>query len=166
MGVGDEEQVVNNARRPGMNTVTTSALGRNIDILYPRILGMTVIQAYMDSVRGAGQKGGRTGREGSTGHVYFYLNKNDLAGRSLDEIAKQIEANYAEEREFNEGLYDVIGYLLSVIDSAEFTNDNKTEFFKQDWATFTETIEVGYRESKLNNTYTQDNSCERDSKII
>jgi hypothetical protein len=156
-GVGNEEQVIRRAAIPGMITITTSALGRNTNILYLRSLGMTVIQTYPDAKRGVGQKSGRTGRQGSDGAVLFYLNEEDLHGKTIEAITAEIDLQSAHERFFNENIYQIIGYLLAAIDRlpARHFPAGKTEFFRNDWARFTTELEIQYREAKLNNTYDQ-----------
>ena len=162
-GVGDEEAVIKSAATPGMITVTTSALGRNTDILYPRVHGMTEIQTFPDSIRGTGQKSGRTGRQGSPGDVYHIYSQNDLKDKTLEQIMSEIDAKSAKDRMFNENLYDVIGYLLSIIDRIppEHFQLSKNEFFRKIWAPFTEEIEYKFRKAKLNDDYSQQEFIEK-----
>ena len=155
-GHGNEAEAVENAGRPGMITITTSALGRNTNILYNRKLGMSVFESYPDSDCGSGQKGGRTGREGSPGDIYKQFNAQDMNGQTPKQVAAAIDAKSAAERNFNEDLYNILGYLLAATDQLgndDFHQRTKKEFFRENWAQFTDDIELAYRESRLNNSY-------------
>jgi hypothetical protein len=160
-GLGQEEDYIKRASTPGMITVTTSALGRNTDIHYDKSVGLNVWHTYVDSTRGAGQKDGRTGRQGSLGSVYHMLDAEELGGRTLEDITSQIDAVGAEQRRSSEELFDILGYLLTQIDKlpeANFSNEfskGKPDFYKQHWSKFSTTIETNFREAKRGGSFDQ-----------
>jgi hypothetical protein len=167
-GVGDEEGVIKSAATPGMITITTSTLGRNTDILYPRVKGMSVVQTSPDSIRGTGQKGGRTGRQGSPGDVHFAFNQQEMGDMTLEQMNAAIDLKATQERAFNEDLYNVLGYFLALVDSLpqEHIHMPKSEFYRKVWATFTDEIELSYRESRLNDNYSQESFVEETTNIF
>ncbi|MDP1603619.1 MAG: hypothetical protein Q8M03_10180 [Legionella sp.] len=147
-GLGNEEEIIVNAAKPGMITITTSALGRNTDILYDKKIGMNVYDTSIDSLRRAGQKAGRTGRQGSPGEVFYFFSEEDLRERSLKDISTQIDAKSREERAFTEELYDVLDYLFNALDSED-------KELKKAWATYYAEVETMYHHLKINHIYTQ-----------
>ncbi len=151
-GLGKEEDFIRNASKPGMITITTSALGRNTDIHYDRIKGLRVWHTYVDSTRGSGQKSGRTGRQGSAGEVHYILNAQDLGGKNTEEIQAKLDELAAVERNVNEDLYNVLGYLLSIINEIpgdQFTK-GKIAFLHEQWSQFSTATEAGFRENHRN----------------
>jgi len=161
-GLGKEEDFINHASTPGMITITTSALGRNTDILYDKIAGLQVWHTFVDSPRGTEQKSGRTGRQGSIGEISFVLNKQDFNGRTIEEIKSQADEFAARERNINETLYNVLGNLLVIIDNLppeQFSqagnnssaNAAKAAFFKKFWPRFGADTEKRYRDYMRNN---------------
>lgn len=149
-GLGHEEQTIHDAAQSGMITITTPALGRNTDIHYDKSVGMNVIETFVASDREDRQKAGRTGRQGSAGHVYYSLNQTDLGGKTIDEVRAQLEEKAETERQFNEELYDVLGGLLRHVGFAD------KAFFKEQWSEFSEQVESKYRTEKLDETYNRD----------
>ena len=156
-GLGREEQFINNAKKPGMITIT-SALGRNTDIHYNKIHGLHVWHTYVDSIRGTGQKSGRTGRQGSAGEVHYLFNSKELGSKSVAQIRAQIDANAARERSINEELYNVLGYLLRQIDAipVEHFTQGKNAFLRESWSQFSTTIETRFQESRREAAYNKD----------
>ena len=154
IGLGSEEDVIQNAALPGMITITTSALGRNTDIPYDPSTGMHVIQTYIGTSRQDIQKSGRTGRQGSPGEVHYLLNQADFVG-SVEDARALLERNGEMEREMNEEFYNVLGCLrhcLRYVDNA---------FFKEEWSAFSAEAETAYRDAKWNGTYDRDSFVTR-----
>jgi hypothetical protein len=149
-GMGNEEKIIQDAAKPSMVTVTTAALGRNTDVLYDKKLGMTVYDGFFDAKRKSKQKSGRTGRQGSPGNIYTILNQQDFPGLTIEQAATQLEKAAEKEREFNEELYNILGYFLKQVDHMP------KEFFRREWAGFSDDIESYYRQSKLNRSYQLD----------
>lgn len=149
-GLGNEEQTIHDAAQSGMITITTPALGRNTDIHYDKSVGMNVIETFVASAREDRQKAGRTGRQGSTGNVYYSLNQTDLGEKTIDEVRALLEEKAETERQFNEELYDVLGGLLRHVGFAD------KAFFKEQWSEFSEQVESKYRTKKLDETYNRD----------
>lgn len=150
IGLGNEEQIIKNAANAGMITVTTSALGRNTDILYNKQVGMNVYNSFVKSQREFEQRNFRTGRQGSPGNIYVILNQEDFPGLTYDEVIKYHENSADEERRYHEELYNVLGYFLNQVEG------QSREFFRNDWAVFSEQIESNYRQLKLDHAYKQD----------
>lgn len=157
-GLGKEEDFIRKASKPGMITIATSALGRNTDIHYDKIRGLNVWHTYVDSIRGAGQKSGRTGRQGSSGEVHYLLNKQKLSGKSVEQIKTEIDRVGAIERNLNEELYDVLGYLLAQIDKTpeEHFTAGKVAFLRENWADFSAETEARFRETRRDPAYDKD----------
>ena len=149
-GLGNEEKVIKDAATAGMVTVTTATLGRNTDVLYDKKKGMTVYNSFYDSKRKFYQRGHRTGREGSQGDIYTFLNQEDFPGLTIEQLAAQVEAAAEREREYNEGLYNILGYLLSLVE------DFPKEFYRKAWAAFSDRIETQYRQLKIDGNYQED----------
>lgn len=149
-GMGNEEEVIENAAKPGAITITTSALGRNTDILYNKKIGMNVFQTYVDSARGTGQKSGRTGRQGSPGNLYFTLNKQDMGELTVNQIQTIIDKRSAQERQINEELYDLLDYMLHRIELVAVGSDSSqvTDVLKVKWPEFCAIIEENYHKFK------------------
>lgn len=147
-GLGKEEDYINRASKPGMITITTSALGRNTDIHYDKIKGLRVWHTFIDSTRGSGQKSGRTGRQGSAGEVNYILNTQELGNKSIEEIREELDQVAAFERSVNEELYNVLGYLLLHIDRIpqEQFAKGKSAFLREDWSAFSTQAEAQFRE--------------------
>jgi hypothetical protein len=154
-GLGKEEDYIRNASKPGMITITTSALGRNTDIHYDKIKGLRVWHTFVDSTRGSGQKSGRTGRQGSAGEVNFVLNAQELGNKTIAEIRSEIDQIAALERGINEELYNVLGYLLGQIDMMpdEQFIKGKSAFLREAWAQFSTETEASFRESRWDVVY-------------
>jgi hypothetical protein len=151
-GVGKEEEFIQNASQPGMITVTTTALGRNTDIDYDKKVGLKVWHTHVDSTRNTGQKGGRTGRQGSEGEEHWILNKEELGGKTLQEITQEMDNVSANERRVNEEFYDVLGYLFGRVtswDSSYFLK-GKPGFLKEGWSIFSLKCEQLYHQSRRN----------------
>jgi hypothetical protein len=150
-GIGKEEEYIARAANPQMITITTAALGRNTDIPYDKIKGLHVWHTSVDSTRRAGQKSGRTGRQGSPGHVHYVLNKQDLGGKPVDEVRASIEKQGEVQRAHNEALYDMLGYLLSKVKRLPperfQEGKNKRDFLMGAWSSFSAETENKYRES-------------------
>lgn len=149
-GLGNEEQVVQDAAKQGMITVTTLALSRNTDVLYNKEIGMDVYGGFPDTKRRTKQRSGRTGRQGSPGDVYTVLNQQDFPGLTVEEYIEKVEAASEKEREFNEELYNIVGYFLHLVET------ESKQFFRESWAVFSDDVESRYREAKLNRTYQRD----------
>ena len=149
-GLGHEEQTIHDAGLSGMITITTPALGRNTDIHYDKSVGMNVIETFVASAREDRQKAGRTGRQGSKGNVYYSLNQTDLGEKNIDEVRAILEEKAETERQFNEELYDVLGYLLRHVGKAD------KAFFKEQWSEFSASVESQYRANKQDGTYNSD----------
>jgi hypothetical protein len=152
VGVGIEKQVIQNAGKPGMITITTSILGRNTDIPYDKKVGLKVWHTSVGSSRGMAQKRGRTGRQGSEGEDHQILNKEELGDRFIEDIMQNIEDVLAKKRIENEELYDVVNYLLNCVKSWDDNcfSDGKVNFLLKGWANFNKDCENIYRESKRN----------------
>lgn len=153
LGQGDEEHVIATAAESGMITVTTSALGRNTDIPYNPTIGMSVYQTYMDSARGTRQKSGRTGRQGSAGATFLILNQEDLSKTDLAAIQSEIDTKTAEERLFNEALFNVLDYLFHCIDKTIKDAAIKTEILKTSWPQYSAHLEATYHQLKRSGHY-------------
>lgn len=149
-GLGHEEQIIRDAAQSGMITITTPALGRNTDIDYDKSVGMDVIITFVASARVDRQMGGRTGRQGSKGHVIHMLNQADLGKKTIDEVRAQLDEKAEIERQFNEELYDTLGGLLRHLGKAD------KAFFKEHWSEFSEQVESRYRTEKQDGTYRRD----------
>ena len=149
-GLGNEKQTIIDAAKPGMITITTPALGRNTDIHYDKSVGMNVIETFVASAREDRQKAGRTGRQGSTGNVYYSLNQNDLGEKTIDQVRDELERKAETARQFNEELYDVLGDLQRRIGSAD------KAFFREQWSKFSAQVESKYRTEKQDGTYNRD----------
>lgn len=156
-GLGNEKEYINKAGQSGMITITTSVFGRNTDIPYNKDIGLNVWHTSVDSIRGEGQKSGRTGRRGSKGEVNFVYNKEEL-GKDVNEIQKEIDEFSAKERNVNEQLYDVLGYLYMEIDNLpddQFIKD-RVSFLKEYWSDFSAECEAQFRTDHWNGTYNTD----------
>ncbi len=154
-GLGKEEDYIKNAGQPGMITITTSALGRNTNIHYDQARGLRVWHTFVDSIRGMGQKSGRTGRQGSAGEVNFVFNAQELGGKTVLQTQVEIDQFVARERCVNEELYNVLGYLLTKIDIVpedQFIK-GKSTFLRESWARFSIDTEYRYRESRREDHY-------------
>ena len=139
LGYGHEEEVIKNAGRPGMSTITTPALGRNTDVPYDKEKGMAVYKTFVSSTRGEAQKDGRTGRQGSYGRVFTFLDEKDLAGLTPEQIRLRLDEQGQKERLFNEELYDLLDPLFNFIRAVpdeHFAKDTKLVFIKTHWARF------------------------------
>jgi hypothetical protein len=145
-GLGKEEEYINNARKPGMITITTSALARNTDIHYDKIL--RVWHTFIDSIRDSEQKSGRTGRQGSAGEVNFILNAQELGAKTIEQIQAELDNYAAIERSVTEDLYNVLGHLLSQVDAQpdEQFVQGKTAFLRASWSEFSAKTETHFRE--------------------
>lgn len=155
-GLGDEVAVIDQAKKPNMLTITTSALGRNTNIHYDPAHGMTVIHTSRDSIRHMKQKSGRTGRQGSPGNVYYCFQDNDNDSVDTKTVAQSIEAREQQERLFQEELYDVMDLLyqeIMALDDAAFKKHSRAAFLQSTWGPFSDKIEMMYRERKFNNTW-------------
>ncbi|MDP3562551.1 MAG: hypothetical protein Q8R83_10285 [Legionellaceae bacterium] len=154
----DEFGVIVAAAKSGRKTITTTALGRNTNIKYDRQVGMDVIETFVGHRRGHVQSAGRTGREGSPGHVYWLLNKEELGQESIQDVQQRINAiqdkleeNAENQRSYDEDLYNILGYLLRELKSSAVTIDN--EFFKTKWADFSEKLESDYYLARAKDGY-------------
>jgi len=156
-GLGKEEDYIKNAGKRGMITITTSALGRNTNINYDRDKGLRVWHTFVDSIRGMGQKSGRTGRQGSTGEVSFIFNAQELGKKSIEQIQDQIDKFMELERSDNEALYNVLGYLLTKLDSLreEQFLKGKLAFLRDSWAKFSTDTETLFKKSRSEGVYDQ-----------
>ncbi|MGL5741781.1 MAG: hypothetical protein ACRCXC_04140 [Legionella sp.] len=156
-GLGKEEDYINNASKPGMITITTSALGRNTDIPYDKAQGLRVWHTFIDSIRGSGQKSGRTGRQGSVGEVHFVLNQQEIGGKTITQIQAEIDKVAAVERDVTEELYKVLGYLLTQVDAQpeEQFAKGKAAFLRESWSEFSAETEAQFRDSRREETYDQ-----------
>ena len=148
-GLGDEPTIIQHAATPGMITVTTSALGRNTDILYNHHVGMDLIIGSIGSWRADMQKQGRTGRQGSKGHITYILNQEDFPD-GITPTRLQIEERARYEREHNEEFYTILGSLRAHI------GPQPKEFFINRWSTWSAEKEAMYRESIINHHYDRD----------
>lgn len=146
-GVGNEAEVIKQAAQPGMITVTTSALERNTDVLYDKSVGMNVYDAVGGIERRMMQRGGRTGRQGSPGEIHTVLNQEDFPNMSVEQYMAKLERTAEVEREFNENLYSILGFLLAKADGMP------KDFYRHSWAAFGDQLEAEYRQSKLNRTF-------------
>lgn len=157
-GLGKEEEYIHNASKPGMITITTSALGRNTDIHYDKMAGLRVWHTFIDSTRGSRQKSGRTGRQGSAGEVNYLLNAQELGDKSIEDIRIEIEQRAALERSVNEELYTILGYLLTQMDTLrdEQFNKGKAAFLREAWAPFSTDTEAQFRESRFDVAFDKD----------
>ncbi|MFC3907782.1 hypothetical protein ACFORL_01635 [Legionella dresdenensis] len=156
-GVGDEKEVVAKAAAPGCVTITTPALGRNTDITYDRAIGMDIVHTTVDSVRKQQQKSGRTGRQGSPGDIYYFLNAQELGGKEIKDVVLEIETASNKERAYNEELFAFLGYCYNQIrqtPTCRFTID-KAAFIKNHWSDLSRNIENLYRQQRSNNDYNQ-----------
>lgn len=149
-GLGSEEDYIKNAGKPGMITITTSALGRNTDIRYDRIQGLRVWHTFIDSIRNMGQKSGRTGRQGSAGEVNLVLNEQELGNKDQNKIQEELDQLVALERSVNEELYNVLGFLLTKVDllAEEKFVKGKTAFLRESWSQFSADTEAQFRDTR------------------
>ena len=147
-----EKELIKNAAKPGMCTITTTAIGRNTDIPYDKTTGLDIWFTSIDSTRLDMQKMGRTGRQGSPGEIACFLNQEDQNIKSEKEIAalrEALDAAGKKEREYHEDLYKVIGFFLAELEkmpSAAFTLISKHDFIYRKWSGLSEQLELRYRE--------------------
>ncbi|MCA0404037.1 MAG: hypothetical protein LCH30_09620, partial [Proteobacteria bacterium] len=151
-----EAEVVKNAGKKGMITITTSAIGRNTDIKYqdPRKPNdstlpntLVVIHSFIDSTRVSGQKSGRTGRQGSKGDVYYIVSEKDLPkGTKAEDLREQMDEKGRLEREENEQFYNMMGLLFNEIKALPegYFKTSKIDFIKQNWREFAAKAEENY----------------------
>lgn len=155
-GLGDEAAVIEQAQKPNMLTVTTSALRRNTDIHYDYTHGMNVFHTHPDLARRMAQASGRTGRQGSPGDVYCFFQAADDGNANMEVVSEAIEQATRQERYFNEELYDLIDLLYQkviALDNIAFLNHSKASFLQDAWGEFSDSIETRYRELKQGRTY-------------
>jgi SecA DEAD-like domain len=155
-GLGQEEEVIKKAAEPGMLTISTQALGRNTDVKYPKE-GMNLIDTFVSQERNRIQRIGRTGRQGSKGRIHSIYNQEDFKGMSIAELKNSIEKVESQEREYNEDLFDIIGYLLSHVNK----HSGDSRFFIDKWSSFSQSIEKSYHIEKSNQTYDKDSFMEK-----
>lgn len=151
-GSGDEAACLAKARQGGMITICTAALARNTDIKYDREIGMDVIHTSINSYNLETQITGRTGREGSEGDVYFYFNKQELDGKTKEEIQEKIYQKSLKARAFNEEIYSLLGNVLTQLER-QGLQPNKVDFFNNTWAKLSANYEKLYRELQINKAY-------------
>lgn len=157
-GLGKEEDFIAKASKPGMITITTSALGRNTDIPYDRMTGLRVWHTFIGSTRDTGQKSGRTGRQGSPGEINYILNTQELNGKSIKQIQETIDKQSALERCVSEELYNILGYFLQQIENIpdEQFIRGKAAFLRESWSQFSAANENQFREDRLNADYNKE----------
>lgn len=149
-GLGDEAEVISTAAKPGMFTITTSALGRNTHISYQKKPGLHVFHTSIDTTRASLQKSGRTGRQGSEGGVHFILNHEDLGDKNIETIQEELDKVARKERLENETFFDLMGYLFNQfigLPKEDFIK-GKATFLKDIWSKFSHEAEMQFRENK------------------
>lgn len=149
LGSGEEEEYIRKAALPGMITVTTSAIGRNTNILYQRDRGMHVWHTCVDSFRKMIQKSRRTGRQGSPGEVHFVFNQHEQQGMSIEEIQRKLAEKASAERQYNDELYSILGYFLHHIEDLpdDHFKQGKRLFFTDCWSNFSTISERKFSDS-------------------
>lgn len=141
---------VQRAGQSGMITVTTSTFSRNTDIPYDYTHGLNVIETCAELIeRERIQRRGRTGRQGSKGKVFTFLNREEFKGQTISELQDNIEKRYEEQRFYNEELYDIL-YVFE-----QLAGPLDTAFYKDKWSDFDTKIEALYRTHSENGNYNQ-----------
>lgn len=149
-GLSDEKEAVQRAATQSMITVTTSALGRNTDIPYDKTVGLTFYETSAQiPARQKIQRAGRTGRQGSKGTVHTFINQMDLKGKTFQAIQAEIEKNAEHQRDYHEKLFDILNALRECIP----IKDQDQNFFKKQWSSFSEQVEIKYNETRAKKTF-------------
>ncbi|HSW48427.1 MAG TPA: hypothetical protein VLG67_05105, partial [Candidatus Saccharimonadales bacterium] len=142
-------EVIAKAAEPGMITVTTIAMGRNIDVPYEREIGMDVFQTFPATERDTEQIAGRTGRQGSPGDVKYYYNREDLQGKkTVEAFREELENSHKITRQYNQKLYDLLAYFKTRLKKDFPDKGLEDKAFQDVWVTFSAWLERKYRHAE------------------
>lgn len=107
----DEATVIEQAKSPGMITITTPILTRNTHIDSQGALKPNGIATYISEDRPHKQRDGRIDRYHTPGTMYYIFNQEDLGGKDPLTFKQTLEEEKHFKRRQQEPLYDLL-YLL------------------------------------------------------